>query len=445
MNFYALSTPPGVSGIAIIRISGETALQVANQLTNSEIKESRTALLCKLQDRAGDLIDEAIVIWYPENKSYTGQHLVELHIHGSKAVIKKLLDELDGRKDCRIAQAGEFTKTAYRNNKINLYEAESIADLLAAETEAQRVQALRLKQSYPKFLNWREVILDVLSKTEASIDFSEEDLPNNILEENENKIRKIKKEIDEMLDDSMGEIVRDGYKITILGPPNAGKSSFLNMLLKREAAIVSSQKGTTRDLIEAKFQINNYPVILVDTAGIRKTRNKVEKVGIKFALRASKNSNLDILILDGSEKCVPTEVKQLISRKTLIILNKSDKKSFNKKRIIKDLEGCDYKGIIEISVKKNLGISKLSSLLQTTISNISSAQSSTLISRARHRSLMMKCSARLKDYLNICKSDEVEKAAEELRLSSNQLSHIVGFIGVEEILGKIFQDFCIGK
>ena len=445
MNFYALSTPPGVSGIAIIRISGETALQVANQLTNSEIKESRTALLCKLQDRAGDLIDEAIVIWYPENKSYTGQHLVELHIHGSKAVIKKLLDELDGRKDCRIAQAGEFTKTAYRNNKINLYEAESIADLLAAETEAQRVQALRLKQSYPKFLNWREVILDVLSKTEASIDFSEEDLPKNILEENEIKIRKIKKEIDEMLDDSMGEIVRDGYKITILGPPNAGKSSFLNMLLKREAAIVSSQKGTTRDLIEAKFQINNYPVILVDTAGIRKATNKVEKVGIKFALRASKNSNLDILILDGSEKSVPTEVKQLISRKTLIILNKKDKKSFNKKRIIKDLEGFDYKDIIEISVKKNLGISKLSSLLQTTISNIDSIQSSTLISRARHRSLMTKCSARLKDYLNICKSDEVEKAAEELRLSSNQLSHIVGFIGVEEILGKIFQDFCIGK
>ena len=193
MTIYALSTGSVKSGIAIIRISGETALQVANQITNCEIKESRTALLCKLQDRAGDLIDEAIVIWYPENKSYTGQHLVELHIHGSKAVIKKLLNELDGRKDCRIAQAGEFTKTAYRNNKINLYEAESIADLLAEETEAQWVQALRLKQSYPKFLNLREVILDVLSKTEASIDFSEEDLPKNILEENENKIRKIKK------------------------------------------------------------------------------------------------------------------------------------------------------------------------------------------------------------------------------------------------------------
>lgn len=445
MNFYALSTPPGVSGIAIVRVSGNTALETANQITREPIQEDRTALLRKLYDRNGSLIDEGIVIWYPENKSYTGQHLIEFHVHGSKAVINKILSDLSEREDCRIAEPGEFTKTAYRNNKINLYEAESIADLLDAETEAQRIQALRLKESSPIFIGWRETILDVLSKTEAAIDFSEEDLPSDILDENEAKIKKIKTEIDQMLDNRMGEIVRDGYKIAIIGPPNAGKSSFLNMLLKREAAIVSPEKGTTRDMIEARFQINNQSAVLIDTAGIRQTKNKIEKKGVKLAISASKLSNLDLLILDGSEKKISSDIQKIITKKTLVILNKKDKKGFNKARFIKELKNINHKGVLEISLKKNLGISKLKSELEKAIESINAVQASTLISRDRHRSLMKKCSQRLNDYLKINRSDEIEKAAEELRLAANQIAHIVGFIGVEEILGKIFQDFCIGK
>ncbi len=172
MNFYALSTPPGISGIAVIRLSGTNALQIANQISRTVISEPRTALLKKFYDQNGSEIDEGIIIWYPEGNSYTGDHVVEMHTHGSKAVVQKLMSDLDQRNDCRLAEPGEFTKTALKNNKMNLFEAESIADLLHAETEAQRVQALRLKNSSPKFVFWREVILEVLSKIEASIDFN---------------------------------------------------------------------------------------------------------------------------------------------------------------------------------------------------------------------------------------------------------------------------------
>jgi len=445
MNFYALSTPPGISGIAVIRVSGEGALQIANQISRTVIDQPRSALLKSFYDQEGELIDEGILIWYPEGQSYTGDHLIEIHTHGSKAVINKLLKDLGDRKDCRLAEPGEFTKTAYQNNRINLYEAESIADLLQAETEAQRIQALRLKNSSPKFLEWRETILDVLSKIEASIDFSEEDLPEGILKDNEKKIKSIASNIDEMLDDTMGEIIRDGFKIAIIGPPNAGKSSFLNLLVKRQAAIVSSIKGTTRDIIEVKYHINNYPVILTDTAGIRNAKNKIERTGVELALNVSKEANLDILILDGTEKKVAKNIQKLITEKTVIILNKKDKKNFNAKKIIKELKNFKFKDLIEVSIKDKTGINKLNSRLKKIVSEIDTAQPTTLISRARHRSLLKKCSNRLHDFLQICKSDEVEKAAEELRLASNNLGHIVGFIGVEEILGKIFQDFCIGK
>ena len=445
MNFYALSTPPGISGIAVVRVSGSGALQIANQITRTVIDKPRSALLKSFYDQKGDLIDEGILIWYPEGQSYTGDHLIEIHTHGSKAVINKILDDLEDRKDCRLAEPGEFTKTAYLNNRINLYEAESIADLLQAETEAQRIQALRLKNSSPKFIDWRETILDVLSKTEASIDFSEEDLPDTILKDNEKKIKFIVSEIDEMLDESMGEIIRDGYKIAIIGAPNAGKSSFLNLLIKREAAIVSSVKGTTRDIIEIKYNINNYPVILTDTAGIRKAKNKIEKIGVELALNASKEANLDLLIIDGSEKKIPRKVLKLISDKSFIVLNKTDKKNYSSKKIIKELKNYKFKDLVEISIKNKNGINKLNSKLKNLISRIDTEQSTTLISRARHRSLLKKCSERLHDYLKIKETNEIEKAAEDLRLASNSLGHIVGFIGVEEILGKIFKDFCIGK
>lgn len=445
MTIYALSTPPGVSGIAIIRLSGTNALRIAKNFVGT-IDKPRMAILKNIVDSKHKIIDEGIVIWYPKGQSYTGDDLVEFHIHGSKAVINKFLNELSLRSDCQLAQPGEFTKQAFLNNKINLYEAESIADLLNAETEGQRVQALRLKNSSPLFMKWREQILDVRSKCEAAIDFSEEDLPPSILEGNNEKISKINSEIQTMLNDAkVGEIMREGFKIAIFGPPNSGKSSFLNLLAKRQAAIVSELKGTTRDVIEVHFQIKNFPVILSDTAGIRHTKNKIEKIGIGLALKQIKNSNLNILILDGTTKNISQDIKKLIDKKTLIIINKQDKKNFNGGFVIKNLKNFSFIGVYQISTVTKFGYKKLIQDLENIVNSLYVNQSDTLISRSRHRNLLEKTSKHLNNYLKISQSNDVEKVAEELRIASNYLGEIVGFIGVEEVLGRIFKDFCIGK
>jgi tRNA modification GTPase len=445
MTIYALSTPPGVSGIAIIRLSGTNALRIAKNFVGT-IDKPRMAILKNIVDSKHKIIDEGIVIWYPKGQSYTGDDLVEFHIHGSKAVINKFLNELSLRSDCQLAQPGEFTKQAFLNNKINLYEAESIADLLNAETEGQRVQALRLKNSSPLFMKWREQILDVRSKCEAAIDFSEEDLPPSILEGNNEKISKINSEIQTMLNDAkVGEIMREGFKIAIFGPPNSGKSSFLNLLAKRQAAIVSELKGTTRDVIEVHFQIKNFPVILSDTAGIRHTKNKIEKIGIGLSLKQIKNSNLNILILDGTTKNISQDIKKLIDKKTLIIINKQDKKNFNGGFVIKNLKNFSFIGVYQISTVTKFGYKKLIQDLENIVNSLYVNQSDTLISRSRHRNLLEKTSKHLNNYLKISQSNDVEKVAEELRIASNYLGEIVGFIGVEEVLGRIFKDFCIGK
>ena len=445
MTIYALSTPPGVSGIAIIRLSGTNALRIAKNFVGT-IDKPRMAILKNIIDSKHKIIDEGIVIWYPKGQSYTGDDLVEFHIHGSKAVINKFLNELSLRSDCQLAQPGEFTKQAFLNNKINLYEAESIADLLNAETEGQRVQALRLKNSSPLFMKWREQILDVRSKCEAAIDFSEEDLPPSILEGNNEKISKINSEIQTMLNDAkVGEIMREGFKIAIFGPPNSGKSSFLNLLAKRQAAIVSELKGTTRDVIEVHFQIKNFPVILSDTAGIRQTKNKIEKIGIGLSLKQIKNSNLNILILDGTTKNISQDIKKLIDKKTLIIINKQDKKNFNSEFVIKKFKNFTFISVHQISIVTKFGYKKLIQDLENIVNSLYVNQSDTLISRSRHRNLLEKTSKHLNNYLKISQSNDVEKVAEELRIASNYLGEIVGFIGVEEVLGRIFKDFCIGK
>ena len=445
MTIYALSTPPGVSGIAIIRLSGTNALRIAKNFVGT-IDKPRMAILKNIIDSKHEIIDEGIVIWYPKGQSYTGDDLVEFHIHGSKAVINKFLNELSLRSDCQLAQPGEFTKQAFLNNKINLYEAESIADLLNAETEGQRVQALRLKNSSPLFMKWREQILDVRSKCEAAIDFSEEDLPPSILEGNNEKISKINSEIQTMLNDAkVGEIMREGFKIAIFGPPNSGKSSFLNLLAKRQAAIVSELKGTTRDVIKVHFQIKNFPVILSDTAGIRHTKNKIEKIGIGLSLKQIKNSNLNILILDGTTKNISQDIKKLIDKKTLIIINKQDKKNFNSEFVIKNLKNFSFISVHQISIVTKFGYKKLIQDLENIVNSLYVNQSDTLISRSRHRNLLEKTSKHLNNYLKISQSNDVEKVAEELRIASNYLGEIVGFIGVEEVLGRIFKDFCIGK
>ena len=273
MTIYALSTGPGTSGLAVIRISGQETSKVIKTLTKSKLPEPRMATLRKVNKiNTSELIDEAIILWFPGPKSYTGEDMAELHVHGSKAVIDALHSTISKIDNCRLAEPGEFTKLAFQNGKINLLKAESIADLISAETEIQRQQAIKIMKgkSADKFNELREKLLKILSHVEAKIDFPDEVLPVDILKNIKKNSNEVFLDIKKILDDQkVGERIREGFKIAIIGPTNAGKSSLLNHLSNRDAAIVSEIAGTTRDVIEIHLNIDGYPVVVSDTAGIR--------------------------------------------------------------------------------------------------------------------------------------------------------------------------------
>ena len=269
MTIYALSTGPGTSGVAIIRVSGEDTKKVIQLLTNKDLPSQRVATLRKINKiNTSELIDEGIILWFPGPQSYTGEDMAEFHIHGSKAVIEAIHSSISKIKNCRLAEPGEFTKLAFQNGKINLLKAESIADLISAETEIQRQQATKIMngKSADKFNELREKLLKILSHIEAKIDFPDEDLPENILNNIKKTSSEVFKDIKKILNDQkVGERIREGFKIVILGPTNAGKSSLLNYLSKRDVAIVSKIAGTTRDVIETHLNIDGFPEILIYT------------------------------------------------------------------------------------------------------------------------------------------------------------------------------------
>ncbi len=271
MTIYALSSGPGVSGIAVIRVSGQNTKEVIKKLCSVQFPKPRMATLAKFNKKGSkEIIDEGVIIWFPGPNSYTGEDLAEFHVHGSRAVINAMHASISKIKNCRLAEPGEFTKRAFQNGRINLLKAESIADLISSETEIQRKQALRIMSgsSSEKFNLWRSRLLKILSHIEAKIDFPDEDLPNNLLREIQATSNTILSEIKKSLNDQkVGERIREGFKIAIVGPPNSGKSSLLNYLSKRDAAIVSEIAGTTRDVIETHLNLDGYPVIVSDTAG----------------------------------------------------------------------------------------------------------------------------------------------------------------------------------
>ena len=442
MNIYALSSGRGPSGIAIVRISGKETLKICKNLTKLKNIKSNEVNFCKFYDPKNETIidPEALLLWFPAPNSYTGDDLAEFQVHGSNAVINALLKALSEQDDCRLAEPGEFTKVAFQNDKIDLLKAESIGDLIHAETELQREQAVKLVQGNASnyYNDLREKIIKSLAFIEAKIDFAEEDLPEKVLKDAHNSIKEIHLQISKIIEDyKVGEKIRDGFRVSITGEVNAGKSSLLNLLSKREVAIVSDEAGTTRDVIETYLNLDGYPVILADTAGIRDAKNEVEKKGISLALGKSKEADLNIVVIDNSSKQINNEIHKMINKDTIVLLNKSDV-------MAKQNHKFDVDTVLA-SVKSNKNIDKLINLVKAKLSKKFSFNSSALVTRERHRVKLNDCLKEIDKFLKKDPSKDLELAAEDLRMATRHLGSIVGKVDVEEILGSIFKDFCIGK
>ena len=443
MTIFALSSGPGTSGVAVIRISGSEASNVIKLLTGKKIPEPRMATLRKINNiNTSELIDEGLIIWFPGPESYTGEDIAEIHIHGGKAVILAVQNEISKIKNCRFAEPGEFTKLAFQNGKINLLKAESIADLISAETEIQRLQAVNIMQgqSSQKFNELREKLLKLLSYIEAKIDFPEEDLPEDNLKKIKKDSTDVLNKIEKILDDQkVGEIIREGFKIAIVGPTNAGKSSLLNNLSNREVAIVSEIAGTTRDVIETHLNIDGYPVIISDTAGIRNSKDEIEKKGIKLSLDKAENADLKLVVVDAKSINLSGFLNDLLKNNAILVINKSD---LLNKNLDLDVSKFDH---VLISLKENFNIDKLIFKIKSSLKNKFISQEDILITRERHRQHLIQSADHLRNFLDKNSKKDFDKAAEDLRLATRNLGMIVGKVDVEEILGSIFNDFCIGK
>ena len=443
MTIYALSTGPGVSGLAVVRISGKDTRVAINKITGKTLPKPRTAVLRKFNKISDNqLIDEGILLWFPGPESYTGEDMAEFHIHGSRAVINEIQNSLSQIPNLRLAEAGEFTKLAFQNDKINLLKAESIADLISSETEIQRQQAINIMsgKSSEKFNSLRVRLLKILSKVEAKIDFPEDDLPDDILLNIHTEAKSIREEIKKILNDQkVGERIREGFKISIVGPTNAGKSSLLNYLAKRDVAIVSEVAGTTRDVIEVHLNLNGYPVVISDTAGIRVSKDEIEKKGIKLALKNAENADLNIIVIEPNSVDFIGFLNDKISNKAILVINKMD---LGIDKVSAEIKKHDP---IYISIKEEKNLDELINLIREDLKNKFISSEEIFITRERHRINLKQCLESLKNFEEKKSLEDFDKAAEDLRLAIRYLGIIVGKVDIEEILGSIFNDFCIGK
>jgi len=441
MTIYALSSGPGISGVAVIRISGKETSKILKLVTKKNLPKPRVATIKKIIDpNKSELIDEGIVLWFPGPESYTGEDMAELHIHGSKAVVDAIHKALGDTKKCRIAEPGEFTKRAFQNGKINLLKAESISDLISSETEIQRKQAINIMtgKSSEVYNNMREKLIKSLSNIEAKIDFPDEDLPKKIINEIKKNVDHVIKKIQKILNDQkVGERIREGFKIAIVGPTNAGKSSLLNHLSNRDVAIVSEIAGTTRDVIEVHLNIDGYPVIVSDTAGIRKSKSEIEKKGIKLALKKAEEADLNLIVIEPKNLDFTGFLKDFIKPNSILVINKCD---LEKVILTEQMKKIDH---VIISVKNNTNIENLILKIKSKLKGKFIKTEEILITRERHRQNLEHCLQNLINFKS--QNDDFDKAAEDLRLATRDLGMIVGKVDVEEILGSIFNDFCIGK
>ncbi|MBR1605773.1 MAG: tRNA uridine-5-carboxymethylaminomethyl(34) synthesis GTPase MnmE [Alphaproteobacteria bacterium] len=443
-TIYALSTVYGKSGVAVIRISGKNAKQVIKQMTSldEETIKPRYAYFVDLKTIVTrETIDKCLLLYFKAPYSFTGEDIVELQIHGSKAVIALVLENLSQIENFRLAEAGEFSKRAFYNGKMDLTQAEGLADLIDSETREQQKYAMRQMEGNLKNLysGWREELLKVLSYLEAYIDFPDEEIPQNDVFKLENTVFKLSEDIRKHLSNNqIGERLREGFRIVIVGAPNAGKSSLLNAIVNREAVIVSDIAGTTRDAIDVHLDLKGYPVMFTDTAGLREVEDAIEKKGIEIAHQKIEEADLIICLFDSLKDSVQLfeNIEKNFSNKLIFVANKCDRLPAEK---IKEFE---KQNCLCISAKYKQGIDKLIDKISEIISSKFTTNSNLLITRERYREALRETVENLEKF-NLHK--EIELSAEDIRLASRGLGKITGQIEIDEILDKIFGTFCIGK
>jgi tRNA modification GTPase len=439
-TIFAECTGKGKSSVKIFRISGDKAREIALSFNPKiSLNPRQVSYINLYYPNSNNLIDKAIVIFFKGPESFTGEDILEIQTHGSMAIVKIIYDILYKIKNVRIAEPGEFSKRAFLNGKMDLTEAEGLADLIDAETTMQHKQAVRqysgeLKNIYE---SWRKILIEIYSNLEALIDFPEEDIPEEILEELKEKIFILKNQIKNHLkDNNRGQTLKNGIKLVIIGEPNVGKSSLINYLSRNEVSIISDIAGTTRDMINSHLDIGGYPFVITDTAGINyNADNEIEKEGIKRAIKASHEADIKIILFDYQTiKDIKTEILSLVDERAICVLNKIDIQNPN----ITEIEGNQ---IVQISIKNSIG---LDNLLDEIIKfgDKFASPSNPSITRIRYRENLEKI------YEILDSSDingDIVLLAEDIRISSRYIGRITGKISVEDILGEIFANFCIGK
>lgn len=432
-TIFALASAAGQAGLAVIRVSGPNAVSSANTLCKIDLTP-RHAHFTKVCDPSGELIDEGVCIFFKGPHSFTGEDVIEYTLHGSRAVVSRFLDVLSECDGHRMAEPGEFTKRAFLNGRLDLTAAEAVADLIHAETEAQRMQALDqlgggLEEIYR---NWADRLSKLLAHQEAEIEFPDEDMPDGIDDAVRGQIEGLMQEISAHLDDNRrGERLRTGMQIAIIGAPNAGKSSLLNWLAQRDAAIVSDTAGTTRDIVEVSLNLGGYPVVLCDTAGLRNsTKDHIEQEGIRRAINLAGEADLKIAMFDASEKHDQATLDQ-IGDNTLVVINKCDLNTVN-----------NPIGFA-VSLKSGDGLEQMLGALTDKVRGFfQSGQAGPPLTRERHRQNLKQVLSALARALS---ADLPELAAEDLRQALLALGRITGRVDVEQLLDIVFKDFCIGK
>ncbi len=443
-TIYALSTVLGKSGVAIIRISGKEALQVVRLMTNlnpNNIK-ARYAYFTDLKDLIkSQTLDKCLLLYFKAPNSFTGEDIVELQIHGSRAVISSVLNNLSRIPEFRMAEPGEYSKRAFYNQKMDLTEAEGLADLIDAETEAQQKYALRQMEGSLKNLydDWRTQLVTIMAHLEAYIDFPDEEIPESVVNSLNNTVFKLREAIRKHLSgDTIGERLREGFRVVIVGRPNAGKSSLLNTFAQRDVVIVSDIAGTTRDAVDIHLDLNGYPVIITDTAGIRETEEAIEKQGVEIAYRKINDADLLICLFDASLDTVQAfdNIAKTYGYKMVYVANKVDNLTSEQCSNIKKQD------ILLVSAKYHQGIDLLLQKITKVIEDKFTSNSNLLITRARYREALSQALQSL-DLFDLDK--EIELSAEDIRLAAREIGKITGRIEIDEILDKIFGSFCIGK